>query len=150
MSVRELSVKAQSPSAKDAKGGEKLDKKENALSFQVIGAALEVHRHLGPGLLESAYRDCLCRELAINGIKHERERVLPISYKGVIVTGYRADIIVEDLVILELKSVQQLHPVHAAQLLSYLRASGLRLGLLINFNEVVLRNGIVRLVNRLP
>jgi GxxExxY protein len=126
-----------------------MSKRQNELSFQIIGAALEVHRELGPGLLESAYRECLCRELDIRGLQFEKEKPIQVLYKDAIVTAYRADIIVEDSVIVELKAVSQLNSIFAAQLLSYLKASGLCLGILINFNTVILKNGIIRIVNDL-
>jgi GxxExxY protein len=122
--------------------------KANELSNRIIGAAIEVHRHLGPGLLESAYEACLCRELAIRGIAFERQVPIPLNYKGLEVeTAYRLDIRVERLVIVELKAVEKLEPVFEAQLLTHLRLANLWLGLLINFNVTVLKNGIKRLVN---
>jgi GxxExxY protein len=120
----------------------------NQLSSQVIGAAIEVHRCLGPGLLESAYEACLCRELTVRGISFEKQVPLPIVCKGLeIDAAYRLDVRVEGLVVLELKAVDKLEPIHEAQLLTYLRLTDLWLGLLINFNVVVLKNGIKRLVN---
>ena len=120
----------------------------NRLSNQVIGAAIEVHRILGPGLLESAYEECLCRELLLRGIPFQRQVALPVEYKGVsLECGYRLDLLVGELVVIELKSVDKLEPIHEAQLLTYLRLSNLWLGLLINFNTVLLKNGIKRLVN---
>ncbi len=122
----------------------------NAITQQVIGAAMEVHRALGPGLLESAYEACLVHELASRGLRVEPQKPMPVTYKGVhLDVGYRLDVLVEGKVILELKAVEQLLPIHEAQLLSYLRLSGCRLGLLINFNVPVLRQGIRRLVNNL-
>ncbi len=126
------------------------DTKEEAdrLSRQVIGAAIEVHRALGPGLLESVYEACLCHELAVRNIAFERQVSLPVQYKDVYLDcGYRLDVLVGDRVIVELKSVAQLEPIHDAQLLTYLRLSRLWLGLLINFNVPVLKQGIKRLVN---
>ena len=123
---------------------------ENELSNQVIGAAIEVHRHLGPGLLESVYRDCMAYELKERGIKVAREVSLPVRYKAMEFPGaYRADLVVEDKLILELKAVDILLPVHGAQLLSYLRLSGMKLGLLVNFNVSQLRDGVRRIVNKL-
>jgi GxxExxY protein len=117
----------------------------NQLTHDIIGAAIEVHRKLGPGLLESAYRKCLCRELFLRGIAFEYEYPLPLEYKGIrLECGYRPDIVVAGVVVVEVKSVQALAPIHDAQLLTYLRLSGWRLGLLINFNEVVLKDGIHR------
>jgi GxxExxY protein len=120
---------------------------EKALTEQIIGAAIEVHRHFGPGLLESAYEECLCRELHLRGLKFERQRLLPLEYKGVkLDCGYRIDIVVEEKVILELKVVDTIAPIHEAQLLTYLRLSGIKIGLIINFNVPVLKDGIKRLV----
>ena len=105
-------------------------KQEDKLSKQIIGAAVEVHRHLGPGLLESAYEECLCYELSNRNINYERQKSLPLSYKDVqLDCGYRLDIVVAGLVILELKAVNQLEPIHEAQLLTYLKLSNLKLGL---------------------
>jgi GxxExxY protein len=123
---------------------------ENELSNRVIGAAIEVHKHLGPGLLESVYRDCLSYELKTAGIRIEQEAVLPVRYKEFdIATGYRADLVVEKALIVELKAVDTLLPIFTAQLLSYLRLSGIKLGLLINFNVPRLADGIRRVVNNL-
>jgi GxxExxY protein len=122
----------------------------NRLSEAVIGAAIEVHKALGPGLLESAYSQCLCHELSLQNIPFERERSLPVEYKGLALNcGYRVDIIVDDQLVLELKSVESLQPIHQAQLITYLKLGGWRLGLLINFNVPVLTNGIQRLANGL-
>lgn len=118
-----------------------------ALTRRVIGAAIEVHRVLGPGLLESAYEECLCRELELLGIAFRRQVDLPIDYKGVSVkSAYRMDLVVEDAVIVELKAVEQTTPLHHQQLLTYLRLSGKRVGLLFNFNVAILRAGIIRKV----
>jgi GxxExxY protein len=123
---------------------------ENELSNRVIGAAIEVHRHLGPGLLEAVYRDCLAHELLNSGMTVEKELVLPVRYKNLeIGSGYRVDLMVEGQIIVELKAVDALSPIFKAQLLSYLRMSGIRLGLLVNFNTVQLRDGIKRVVNNL-
>ena len=117
------------------------------LTAEVIGAAIAVHRCLGPGLLESAYRECLCCELGIRGLTTVRERVVPLTYKGILVdVGYRADLVVNERVLVELKSVERLAAIHTIQVTTYLRLSGLRVGLLINFNVPLLREGIVRLV----
>ncbi|MBI5834250.1 MAG: GxxExxY protein [Armatimonadetes bacterium] len=117
------------------------------LSGEIIGCAFEVHSALGPGLLESAYKECLFHELAMHGLQVAKEVSLPVVYKGVALDcGYRLDLVVEDKVIIELKAVEALRPVHEAQLLSYLKLSGLRLGLLMNFNVVRLREGIKRRV----
>jgi GxxExxY protein len=113
----------------------------------IIGAAIEVHKTLGPGLLESAYEECLCHELAAHGLAYQREEPLPVVYKGVqLDCGYRLDLLVEGIVIVELKSVDVILPIHEAQLLTHLRLSGKRVGLLINFNVTKLRDGIVRRV----
>lgn len=120
----------------------------NWLSNQIIGAAIEVHKVLGPGLLESSYQACHKRELELRGIPVQSEVPLPLSYKGVqLDCGYRMDEIVGDLVVVEIKSVDSLEPIHEAQLLTYLRLSGLWLGLLINFNVPILKQGIRRLVH---
>jgi GxxExxY protein len=117
----------------------------NEITHAVIGAAIEVHRQLGPGLLESAYLECLSRELVLRGIPFERERPLPLEYKGVhLECGYRLDLLVAGCVVVEIKSVEALAPVHDAQLLTYLRLGGWRVGLLINFNVAVLKSGIHR------
>jgi GxxExxY protein len=120
---------------------------EEQLTETAIGAAIEVHRVLGPGLLESAYEQCLCHELRLRKVRFELQVPLPITYKGILLDcGYRMDLVVEDRVLIELKTVEKLLPVHEAQLLTYLRLSGLRVGLLINFNSPVLRNSIKRMV----
>ena len=114
---------------------------------EIIAAALEVHRHLGPGLLESAYEECLCYEFEIRGISYTRQKQLPIIYKEKILDcGYRLDVVVNNDILLELKSVEKLLPIHDAQLLTYLRLSGIRTGLLINFNNSLLKDGIKRIV----
>lgn len=118
------------------------------LTQKIIGAAIQVHRELGPGLLESTYEACVLFELAERGLRVERQKAVPIAYRGVrIDCGYRIDLLVEDLIVVELKAVAELLPVHEAQLLSYLKLSGRRVGLLINFNVRLLKNGIRRLVN---
>jgi GxxExxY protein len=148
-----LSYEINAKRAKIFRGGRQgdssVDRGENGLSNRIIGAALEVHRALGPGLLESAYRDCLCAELRIRNIKFEKEREIPVEYKNAIVRGYRADIVVEDLVIIECKAAAKIEPLFTAQMLTYLRTSGLHLGLLINFNVILLKDGIHRIVNGL-
>ncbi len=117
------------------------------LTESIIGAAIEIHRHLGPGLLESAYEHCLCRELAKIGLGFERQVGLPLSYKGELLDcGYRVDVIVDRKVLLELKSIEAIEHIHEAQLLTYLKLSGLRVGLLINFNTPLLKDGIIRRV----
>jgi len=123
---------------------------ENQLSNEVIGAAIEVHKTIGPGLLESIYQECMVYELTNRGFQTAREVSLPVRYKGLqFPAAYRADIVVEDKLILELKAVEVLLPVYSAQLLSYLRMSGLKLGLLINFCVPHLRDGVKRIVNQL-
>ena len=118
------------------------------ITGSIIGAAIEVHRALGPGLLESAYEACLSYELLDRGLGVARQRPMPVSYRGVqIDVGYRMDLLVEELVVVELKAVDRLLPIHKAQLLSYLKLADLRLGLLINFNVKVLKDGIRRMAN---
>lgn len=126
---------------------EKLDQ----LSHRVIGAAIEVHRHLGPGLLESAYESCLVFELKHLGVKVEEQKPLPVVYKEVrLDCGYRLDLVVENEIIVEIKAVEKLLPIHEAQLLSYLRLAHKRVGLLMNFHVPVLKNGLKRIVNEFP
>jgi len=120
---------------------------ENALSNQIIGAALEVHRQLGPGLLESAYEECLAYELSLREIPFERQKPIPVVYKGIqLDCGFRVDLLVGGLVVVELKAVDVLMPIHQAQVLTYLKLTGCKLGLLINFNVLKLRDGIRRVV----
>ena len=120
----------------------------NILSREIIGAAIEVHRELGPALLESAYAPCLERELTARSVAFERQRVIPVVYKGdELDTCYRIDLIVEGLIVVELKAVEQTLPVHHAQVLTYLRLTGCPLGLLMNFKMARLRDGVKRLVN---
>ena len=117
------------------------------LTERIIGFAIEVHRQLGPGLLESTYEECLCYELLQSGIAFQRQVPLPVVYKAIrLDCGYRIDIVVEKKIILELKTVERLAPIHEAQLLTYLKLSGVRTGLLLNFNSPVLKNGIRRMV----
>ena len=124
----------------------KLDDKE--LTEKIIGSAIEVHRQLGPGLLENAYEECLCREFSLDKISFARQVSVAIEYKGVkLDCGFRIDLVVEDRVIIEIKSVEKLLPIHEAQLLTYLKLSGVHTGLLLNFNELVLKSGIKRFVN---
>ena len=123
---------------------------ENELSNKIVGAVIEVHRTLGPGLLESTYEGCLYHELSLNQIPFERQVMMPVVYKGNLLDyGYRVDIIVDNKVILELKSVAEVQPIHKAQLLTYLKLSGLKLGLLLNFNVLLMKDGINRLVKGL-
>lgn len=115
----------------------------------IIGSAISVHKELGPGLLESAYEACLAYELAGKDLKIERQKSLPITYRGIqLDCGYRIDLLVEEKVIVEIKAVERMEPIHEAQLLSYLKLSGCEVGLLINFNVKILKNGIRRLVNK--
>jgi GxxExxY protein len=120
----------------------------NEISRRVIGAAISVHRELGPGLLESAYEACLAHELTTLGMRIERQKALPVVYRGVrLDCGYRLDLVAEEKVLVELKAVEKIDKIHEAQLMSYLKLSGCKLGLLINFNVRVLKDGIHRIVN---
>ena len=120
----------------------------NELTGQVIGAAIEVHKALGPGLLESVYETCLCMELDFRSISYQRQKELPIEYRGKkLDCGYRMDLLVADCLIVELKACEALQPVHEAQLLTCLKLTGLKVGLLINFNVPTLKEGIKRLAN---
>jgi GxxExxY protein len=123
----------------------------NAITEQIIGAAMEVHRALGPGLLESAYEACLVFELRGRGLSVEQQKPLPITYKNIkLDCGYRLDLVVANCVIVKIKAVERLNPVHEAQLLSYLKLSNCRVGLLLNFHCTMLKHGIRRLVNDFP
>jgi GxxExxY protein len=123
---------------------------EDALSHEIIGAAIEVHRHLGPGLLESAYEQCLAHELSQRGIPFELQKPVPVQYKGVkLDCGFRLDLLVGALVVVEVKAVEVLAPVHTAQVLTYLKLTGCKLGILLNFNEQRMADGIKRLVLKL-
>lgn len=123
------------------------EQKINGLTERIIGAAIEVHRNLGPGLLESAYQQCMAYELVDKGIKFVLEKEIPVKYKGnEINCAFRADMIVEDTVIVELKSVDKLMPIHNAQIITYLKISSKKVGLLINFNVGLLKNGIKRII----
>jgi GxxExxY protein len=122
---------------------------ENVLTDQIIGCAIEVHRHLGPGLLESVYEECLCYELSQLGLRFERQVHLPLIYKGIkLQCGHKLDLVVEDSIVVELKSIDELTPLHLAQLRTYLKTSNKTVGLLINFNVQFLKNGLKRVVNR--
>jgi GxxExxY protein len=124
---------------------------ENEIGMMVVDAAIAVHRELGPGLLESVYEAVLADELAARGLSVARQVLVPIIFKGKqIDDGYRADIIVNELVVLELKSIEAIRDVHKKQLLTYLKLGGKRLGYLLNFGEAVMKSGIVRIVNGLP
>jgi GxxExxY protein len=121
---------------------------DNEITEKIIGAAIEVHRHLGPGLLESAYEECFCYELRQMGIAFERQVRLPIQYKGLrIESAHKMDVVVEDSVVVEIKATDGIAPVHCAQLLTYLKFFGKRVGLVINFNVPVLKDGLKRVVN---
>ena len=123
---------------------------ENRITEKIIGCAIEVHRNLGPGLLESAYEECLSYELKQTGLKFERQVPLPVVYKGInLECGYRMDIVVENLIVVELKAIEKILPVHEAQLLSYLKIHNKKIGLLINFHVPVLKSGLKRIVNNL-
>ena len=122
---------------------------ENEITERIIGAVIEVHRHLGPGLLESIYEECLCYELNQIGLCFQRQVPLPINYKGIkLESAYKMDLLVEDAIVVEIKATEDTPPVYAAQVLTYLKSSNKRLGLLINFNVPVLRNGLKRIANR--
>jgi GxxExxY protein len=128
--------------------GAATERQENDISGKIIGAAIEVHKYLGPGLLESAYEECLCCELDLRGIKFQRQVPLPLNYKGLkLDCGYRMDLLVEDKVVVELKTVEAIAPIHEAQMLTYLKLRDIRLGLIINFNVRLLVEGVRRLVN---
>jgi GxxExxY protein len=117
------------------------------LTEQIIGAAIEVHKQLGPGLLESAYEECLCHELHLRGLAFQRQVPLPVTYKGLkLDCGYQLDLVIEDAVILELKAVEKILSVHEAQLLTYLKLTGKKVGFIINFDVEILTRGIVRRV----
>ena len=120
---------------------------DSNLTHKIIGAAIEVHRQLGPGLLESAYEECLCKELNLRGLSYERQKAVPVVYKGArLECGYRIDLLVERRIVLELKAIEQLAPIHEAVVLTYLKLSGHTIGLLINFHAQVLKDGIRRYI----
>ena len=122
-------------------------RKLNEISYEVIGAAYKVHSSHGPGLLESTYEVCLEYELVNRGIQVSRQKALPVTYKDIMLdAGYRIDLLVESALIVELKSVDEIIPIHKAQLMTYLKLSGLKLGLLINFNVIDLKQGISRII----
>jgi GxxExxY protein len=119
----------------------------NNLTEKIIGCCIEVHKTLGPGLLESAYEECLSFELRKNGLRIERQKAVPVVYKEIkLDCGYRIDILVEDLIVIELKTVDEFNPVHEAQILTYLKFSKKKLGLLVNFNVLRLKNGLRRYI----
>ncbi len=118
------------------------------LSGEIVGAAIAVHRELGPGLMESVYEECLCHELKTRGIQNLRQLSLPVLYKGLrLDCGYRIDVLVDDRIVLELKAVDALTAIHDAQLMTYLKLSGKRLGILMNFNVVLMKDGIKRIAH---
>ena len=122
----------------------------NDITDRIISSAIKVHKALGPGLLESAYEACLLYELRKNGLNAESQVGLPLCYDGVVLdVGHRVDILVEDSIIVELKAAEKITPIHEAQLVSYLKLSGKKLGLIINFNVILLKDGIKRMVNKL-
>jgi GxxExxY protein len=122
--------------------------RENQITETVIGCAIEIHRTLGPGLLESAYEECLCYELNEARLSFRRQVLLPLNYKAVrLDCGYIMDVVVEDLIVIELKTVERILPIHEAQLITYLKLSGHSVGLLMNFNVALMKSGIRRLVN---
>ncbi|MDP8235891.1 MAG: GxxExxY protein [Candidatus Erginobacter occultus] len=119
----------------------------DSLTREIIGAAIEVHKHLGPGLLESIYEECLCHELELRGILFERQKPIEISYKDLRAAfDFRIDLIVDNSVVVELKAVKELHPIYEAQLLTYMKLSGYKKGLIINFNVPLLKDGLKRMV----
>ena len=150
--MREATSKPESAEgAESAEGSAPRAYRLNELTELIIGAAIEVHRATGPGLMESVYEHCLCYELSQRGLSFQRQVELPVAYKGIKLNcGFRMDVIVENQIVLELKTVDQLLPIHSAQLLTYLKLSGKKIGLLINFNEPVLKKGLKRLANRAP
>ena len=120
----------------------------NELTGKIIGAAIEVHKLLGPGLLESTYETCLCKELDLRGIQYERQKDIVVEYKGLTLDcGYRLDLFIENKLIVELKACDSIEKIHKAQLLTYLKLTGTEVGLLINFNVPVLKEGIIRIAN---
>lgn len=121
--------------------------RENPLSNEIIGAAIEVHKQLGPGLLESAYEECLAHELTLRQVPFERQKPLPVIYKGTkLDVGYRLDLLVEGLIVVELKAIEKLARIHDAQMITYLKLTNCKLGLLLNFNVRLMKNGIKRIV----
>ena len=122
--------------------------REDGVTGEIISACIQIHRHLGPGLLESAYEECLCYELSRRELAFRRQVNLPVEYESIrLDCGYRMDLVVEEIVIVELKTVESLLPIHEAQLLTYLKLSKIQIGLLINLNVPILKNGVKRLVN---
>ncbi len=129
----------------------KISEELNKISYTIIGLAIEVHKHLGPGLLESAYQECLYFEIKNEGLIVEKEKSLPIIYKGLkLEQGYRIDLLIENKLVIELKTVENFTPVHYAQILTYLKLGKYPLGLLLNYNSKILRNNIKRFINTTP
>ena len=127
--------------------GKPLPKETERIATEIVDSAYAVHSELGPGLLESVYETCLCHELSLRGIEFEDQVVLPIAYKDLLIdSGLRLDVVVEQQIVVELKTVERIAPVHRAQVLSYMKLSGLRLGFLINFNVPVIKRGIERFI----
>ena len=121
--------------------------RDSELTEVIIGAAIDVHKVLGPGLLESAYEECFCHELDLRCVMNQRQKPLPLVYKGLkLDCGYRMDIVVDNRVVVEIKSIEKILPIHEAQLLTYLKLSGIRTGLMFNFNVHVLKEGLRRMV----
>ncbi|MGH2592226.1 MAG: GxxExxY protein [Anaerolineae bacterium] len=118
----------------------------NEVTEKIIGCAIEVHRHLGPGLLEHVYEEALCVEFDLQGLRYHRQVTVPVNYKGRLIAEYRLDLLVEDTVVVEIKSVERYDPVFAAQVLTYLRVTGKKVGLLINFNSKLLKEGVKRFI----
>jgi len=118
----------------------------NKITERIIGCAIEVHRHLGPGLLESVYEEALCVEFELHDVNYQRQLSVPVNYKGRVIGEYRLDLLVEDAVVVELKSVERHDPVFEAQILTYMRVTGRRVGLLINFNSKLLKEGVKRFI----
>ena len=131
---------------KDSVGHRSISAELNDASHKIIGAAIEVHRHLGPGLLENIYEQALVHELQLRGMVVQRQVPVSITYKGLTIGGQRLDLLVDPGIVVEIKAIEAVKEVHAAQLMSYLKSTGLRLGLLINFNNLVLKTGIKRIV----
>jgi len=119
---------------------------DTAITDRIIGCAIEVHKHLGPGLLESVYESALCVEFKVRSLPFKRQAGIPLDYKGELISEHRPDLIVADKVIVEIKSVEQLAPIHTAQMLTYLRVTSLRIGLILNFNSATIKEGTRRVV----
>lgn len=126
------------------------EQEEDPITAGIIGAAIEVHRYLGPGLLETVYEEALCHELNLRGIRFERQKQVDVLYKDIVIKNQRLDLLVDGKVVVELKSTESDHPVYKAQVLSYLKACGLRRGLILNFGKKTMIEGIARVVNKYP